>query len=202
MALDRPHWTTRQAQASPGTPSRKARPKLVEPNNQWQEKIGLNASLISEGIWVGYQPPDVDFKLVAFVVAWKLRTEEWERPNLRPPPRADSRNDPGIHRSHLAETSFRIVLFCVYIFWSIKHTHIYTSGVGQDVLASDLEKNCRAVGYMVAKVRKRMASKSKPTREKDEPVFEMVVLGSGGGPLETDCSGRVTLWQLDSMLIQ
>lgn len=23
----------------------------------------------------------------------------------------------------------------------------------------------------------------------DEPVFEMVVLGSGGGPLETDCSG-------------
>lgn len=22
-----------------------------------------------------------------------------------------------------------------------------------------------------------------------EPVFEMVVLGSGGGPLETDCSG-------------
>ena len=25
------------------------------------------------------------------------------------------------------------------------------------------------------------------------PVFEMVVLGSGGGPLETDCSGCVNL---------
>jgi hypothetical protein len=24
-----------------------------------------------------------------------------------------------------------------------------------------------------------------------EPVFEMVVLGAGGGPLETDCSGQV-----------
>lgn len=23
------------------------------------------------------------------------------------------------------------------------------------------------------------------------PVFEMVVLGAGGGPLETDCSGQV-----------
>ena len=23
------------------------------------------------------------------------------------------------------------------------------------------------------------------------PVFEMVVLGAGGGPLETDCSGHV-----------
>lgn len=26
------------------------------------------------------------------------------------------------------------------------------------------------------------------------PVFEMIVLGSGGGPLETDCSGYATIF--------
>ena len=27
-----------------------------------------------------------------------------------------------------------------------------------------------------------------------DPVFEMIVLGSGGGPLETDCSGYIIVF--------
>lgn len=33
------------------------------------------------------------------------------------------------------------------------------------------------------------AALQEPTSPVREPVFEMVVLGCGGGPLETDCSG-------------
>lgn len=33
------------------------------------------------------------------------------------------------------------------------------------------------------------SQESKTSDDTAEPVFEMVVLGSGGGPLETDCSG-------------
>lgn len=35
----------------------------------------------------------------------------------------------------------------------------------------------------------RLRSKDKGKARAREPAFEMVVLGSGGGPLETDCSG-------------
>lgn len=35
------------------------------------------------------------------------------------------------------------------------------------------------------------SSKGQGQGQTAEPVFEMVVLGSGGGPLETDCSGWV-----------
>jgi hypothetical protein len=41
---------------------------------------------------------------------------------------------------------------------------------------------------MVAKERGGRAAEAKRVKA-HEPVFEMVVLGSGGGPLETDCSG-------------
>jgi hypothetical protein len=36
-----------------------------------------------------------------------------------------------------------------------------------------------------------LGSKGKGKARAREPAFEMVVLGSGGGPLETDCSGWV-----------
>lgn len=42
---------------------------------------------------------------------------------------------------------------------------------------------------MVSRAPSGTAAKAKSAQQSDKPVFEMVVLGSGGGPLETDCSG-------------